>query len=136
MMPLGAFLCPSFLNFMPMGAADGARSPNFPAVACAVFPLGGMMASQSAWRTSILAILWAGYKVHLTETCDDETPHLITHVETTPATIYDGAVLETIHAALAEKGLRPQWSGDHWNRCDSFTMIPRSQVWIGRMYVV
>jgi len=28
---------------------------------------------------------WVGYKVHLTETCDDETPHLITHVETTPA---------------------------------------------------
>jgi transposase len=53
-------------------------------------------------------ILWAGYKVHLTETCDDETPHLITHAETTPATTYDGAVLETIHAALAEKGLRPQ----------------------------
>ena len=52
-------------------------------------------------------ILWAGYKVHLTETCDDETPHLITHVETTPATTYDGAVMETIHAALAEKGLRP-----------------------------
>jgi transposase len=53
-------------------------------------------------------ILWAGYKVHLKETCDDETPHLITHAETTPATTYDGAVLETIHAALAEKGLRPQ----------------------------
>jgi len=50
---------------------------------------------------------WAGYKVHLTETCDDETPHLITHVETTPATTYDGAMMETIHAALAEKGLRP-----------------------------
>jgi transposase len=40
--------------------------------------------------------------------CDDEIPHLITHVETTPATTYDGAVVETIHAALAEKGLLPQ----------------------------
>lgn len=28
---------------------------------------------------------WIGTKVHLTETCDDERPHLITHVETTPA---------------------------------------------------
>jgi hypothetical protein len=28
---------------------------------------------------------WIGYKVHLTETCDQERPHLITHVETTPA---------------------------------------------------
>jgi transposase len=41
--------------------------------------------------------------VHLTETCDDETPHLITHVETTTATTYDGAVTETIQTALAAK---------------------------------
>lgn len=53
-------------------------------------------------------ILWAGYKVHLTESCDEETPHLITHVETTAATTYDGAVTETIQAALAAKGLLPQ----------------------------
>src|SRR5690606_21119593 len=26
---------------------------------------------------------WVGYKVHLTETCDNDSPHLITHVETT-----------------------------------------------------
>ena len=53
-------------------------------------------------------ILWAGYKVHLTETCDEELPHLITHVETTPATTYDGAVTETIHAALEAKALLPE----------------------------
>jgi transposase len=29
---------------------------------------------------------WKGYKVHLSETCDGDQPHLITHVETTPAT--------------------------------------------------
>jgi transposase len=29
---------------------------------------------------------WVGYKVHLTETCDEGTPHLIVNVETTPAT--------------------------------------------------
>ena len=33
---------------------------------------------------------------------------LLTHVETTPATTYDGAVMETIHAALAAKGLLPE----------------------------
>lgn len=44
----------------------------------------------------------------MTETCDDETPHVITHVETTPATTYDGAVMETIHASLAAKGLLPE----------------------------
>jgi len=53
-------------------------------------------------------ILWAGWKVHLTETCDDETPHMITPVETTAATTYDGAVMETIHVSLAEKGLLPE----------------------------
>ena len=29
---------------------------------------------------------WRGYKVHLTETCDDDAPSLMTHVETTLAT--------------------------------------------------
>ena len=29
---------------------------------------------------------WFGYKAHLTETCDEDRPHLIRHVETTPAT--------------------------------------------------
>jgi transposase len=46
--------------------------------------------------------------VHLTETCDEELPHLITHVETTVATTYDGAVTETIHAALEAKELLPE----------------------------
>ncbi len=29
------------------------------------------------------------YKVHLTETCDDDLPHPIIHAETTPATTAD-----------------------------------------------
>ena len=33
-------------------------------------------------------ISWMGYKAHLTETCDPETPHVITNVETTPATTH------------------------------------------------
>ncbi|GAA1313423.1 hypothetical protein Psi02_57170 [Planotetraspora silvatica] len=34
---------------------------------------------------------WDGYKVHLTETCDQDTPHLIAHVITTssPGSDYD-----------------------------------------------
>jgi transposase len=39
---------------------------------------------------------WTGYKVHLTETCDDDTPHLITDVLTTQARISDFDVLPTI----------------------------------------
>jgi len=49
---------------------------------------------------------WTGYKVHLTEVCDPDMPHLITHVETTLATVPD-AQLPTIHQALATKGLLP-----------------------------
>lgn len=48
---------------------------------------------------------WVGYKVHITETCDEETPHLITHVETTSATATDEAALEPIHKALKERDL-------------------------------
>ena len=36
-------------------------------------------------------IRWTGYKVHLSETCDEHLPHLITNVHTTPATTQDVA---------------------------------------------
>jgi transposase len=44
---------------------------------------------------------WEGYKVHLSETCDEARPALITQVETTPAPVSDFTVLPKIHAALA-----------------------------------
>jgi len=50
---------------------------------------------------------WVGYKVYLTETCDEAEPHLITHVETTTAAVQDVTMSETIHAALAAKDLLP-----------------------------
>lgn len=50
---------------------------------------------------------WVGYKVHLTETCDEATPHLIVNVETTPATTPDDNQVEEVHAALAERNLLP-----------------------------
>lgn len=54
------------------------------------------------------ASIWHGYKVHLTETCDEETPHLITHVETTLATEPDMNLLEAIHLDLAQHDLLPR----------------------------
>ena len=51
---------------------------------------------------------WTGYKVHLTETCEKDSPHLITHVATTAATTDDGAMTETIHADLEAKELFPE----------------------------
>lgn len=53
------------------------------------------------------SITWTGYKVHLTETCEDEEIHLITHVETTAAGITDSAFSTPIHDALAKKALLP-----------------------------
>jgi transposase len=53
---------------------------------------------------------WVGYKVHLTETCEDETVHIITHVETSSAVEQDVSVTERIQAALSEKHLLP---GEH-----------------------
>ena len=50
---------------------------------------------------------WTGYKAHVSETCDEELPHMLTHVETTPATEPDCQTLATIHQALAKKGLLP-----------------------------
>src|SRR6266545_3526261 len=51
---------------------------------------------------------WTGYKVHLTETCDDDLPHLITNVETTPAPIADSTITGEIQAHLAARDLLPR----------------------------
>jgi transposase len=53
------------------------------------------------------AVEWIGYKVHLTETCDPATPHLIVNVETTPATTPDDQMIATVHASLEPRGLLP-----------------------------
>jgi transposase len=52
-------------------------------------------------------INWTGYTVHVTETCDQDNPNLITHVETHPASTGDVSVTADIHIALAEKQLLP-----------------------------
>lgn len=50
---------------------------------------------------------WVGYKIHWTASCDPDRPHLITNVETTPATTSDDAVTSTIHASLQARDLLP-----------------------------
>lgn len=50
---------------------------------------------------------WTGYKVHLSETCDEDAPHLITYVETESATTKDHEVTENLHQNLAELELLP-----------------------------
>jgi transposase len=50
---------------------------------------------------------WSGYKVHVTEACDEEAAHVVTHVETCPAMQPDMASTARIHERLAAKGLLP-----------------------------
>src|SRR4051794_22198438 len=48
--------------------------------------------------------------VHLSETCEDDSVHLITHAMTTIATVHEARCTAAIHQALAGKGLAP---GEH-----------------------
>ena len=50
---------------------------------------------------------WTGYMVHLSETCDDGQPRLVTHALTTPADVHEAECAAGIHEALAQKGLAP-----------------------------
>lgn len=50
---------------------------------------------------------WSGYKVHLTETCDPDTPNLITNVETTISTDQDNMVVDRIHRTLKDQQTLP-----------------------------
>jgi transposase len=51
---------------------------------------------------------WIGYKVHFSETCDEELPRLITQVTTTIASIPDRHALPETHAVLEQRELLPE----------------------------
>jgi transposase len=50
---------------------------------------------------------WLGYKVHLTETYGEETPNIITNVQTEEATVNDNYSLPEIHQRLSKAELLP-----------------------------
>ena len=50
---------------------------------------------------------WTGYIAHLSETCDDDSVHLVTHVMTTHARSHEAQCIEGIHDALIAKQLQP-----------------------------
>ena len=50
---------------------------------------------------------WTGYLVHVTETCEPEEVHLLTHVETTAATVHEAQRTATIEEALVAKDVAP-----------------------------
>lgn len=51
---------------------------------------------------------WIGYKVHFSETCDEDLPQLITQVTTTIAPIPDRHALPEVHAVLEQRDLLPE----------------------------
>lgn len=52
-------------------------------------------------------LTWLGYNVHLSETCDAETPHLVTQVMTTPANVGDAKCTAAIQQALVDQAIPP-----------------------------
>src|SRR5262245_11902930 len=84
-------------------SSSGARRITFPRAARFISSPSDAEAHDARKHTTP----WVGYTVHLTETCEDELPHLITHIETTPGPASDGAATPKIHAALEQRGLLP-----------------------------
>ncbi|MEL6263617.1 MAG: IS1182 family transposase [Cyanobacteria bacterium J06626_6] len=52
-------------------------------------------------------VSWVGYVVNVSETCDDDQCHLITHIETSDASVHEAQRTQAIHQALADKDLLP-----------------------------
>lgn len=67
----------------------------------------------------------------MTETCDAEYPPLITHVETTTATMTDNDVLTDIHTQFADRDRLPQH-----HRVDSGYMSARAVVAAAMDYAI
>jgi transposase len=51
---------------------------------------------------------WVGYRVHITETCEEGLPDIITDVQTAPGPVADGDATPIIHEALKKKDLLPE----------------------------
>jgi transposase len=84
--------------------------------------------ADARWGSKKEDLLWLGYKLHITETCEDPPPcgcppdpaaarprrcehdirpNLITHVATTDATVHDSEMTIPVSTALAAKDLAP-----------------------------
>jgi transposase len=88
---------------------DGGRRPSWRAGA-ELPPVGERLQSPydpEMHYSTKRGLEWSGYKVHVTETCDEDAAHLITHVKTCAAMQPDMASTADIHARLAAKGLAP-----------------------------
>jgi hypothetical protein len=109
------------------GSSSGARAPPFAAPGnsrsktpsrCSSTAKRGAMESREAFKRSKT---WSGYKMHLTETCDEDLPRVATRVDTTPAHASDVAQTEKVHADLAggfcpenTRSTRGSWTRTCW----------------------
>ncbi len=78
---------------------------------------------DTRWAAKGDDLFWNGYKVHISETCEDtspqpepgvrrvDSPNVITNVVTTDATVPDVVVVEAVHWDLATRELAP---GEHF----------------------
>ena len=62
---------------------------------------------EEARYSTTREIEWVGDKVHVTETCEADTPHVIVNVETTPATTPDDHMVRCVHTSLEQRELLP-----------------------------
>ena len=53
---------------------------------------------------------WTGYKVHITESCDDDQVHLLTQVETSKPNRHDNQLAPTIHQKLKVSNSYPSYT--------------------------
>lgn len=52
-------------------------------------------------------LTWIGYRVHLSESCEETEPHLVTQVKTTLAPVADISMTDEIQTDLVAKGFTP-----------------------------
>jgi hypothetical protein len=95
-----------FLNKDVLGAIFGLSMMALFVLATVVITVSAMRkvyrflskpASKQARFASKRSTKWLGYKVHLTETYGEETPNIITNVQTEEATVNDNYSLPEIH---------------------------------------
>ncbi len=71
-------------------------------------PPSAVVISPEARYSKKRETAWTGDKAHLTETCDEDMPSVVTDVDTTVATTVDHAVTAAVQARLATRGLAPR----------------------------
>ena len=90
-------------------APGGVRLRSKEELSSATAPIESPYDPQARYRTRA-GVAWIGYIVHLTESCEDDLVHLLTHAMTTTAAVHEARCTAAIHHALAAKGLVP---GEH-----------------------